>query len=358
MAKYNTHFIPQNKAPINNDYIYVYNGATPIGKIKTSGLKMPELGSKLYSFGALSDVHVTYGDLARTRFKNAIKFLTDEEKVAFTCIAGDLTSSGTADQFRSYISATEEAKNLCTRTAIIHDTTGNHDVEQGNATINYLQDYADGKEPYASRELYYSFMQGNDLFIMFGMTGWPGKNGNSILFSDESMVWLENLLNANKNRRIFLFEHCPYFVSANGAVTDGIGAIVGLAPPTGGYIASRNHAFMKLMEANPNVTWFHGHTHIPFYRQAEHSGLNYASGLGFHIPSSATGRIQNSNGGWGNNNSESWGCVVDVYKNHIVVRGCDLVTNKFVPIATYCLDTTLQTIEANTVMDSTGTITS
>lgn len=345
MAKYNTNFIPQNKAPKDDDYIGVYNGSELVGKVKVGALKMPPLGNKLYSFGALSDVHVTYGDLARSRFINAIKFLTDEEKVAFTCIAGDLTSTGTADQFRSYISATEEAKSVCTRTAVIHDTTGNHDVEQGNATINYLQEYADGIEPYASRELYYSFSHGDDLFIMFGMTGWPGKNGNSILFSEESMVWLENLLNNNKGRRIFLFQHCPYFTSANGVVTDGIGAIVGLPPPTGGYISSRNHEFMRLLGENPNVIFFHGHTHMPFYRQADFSGLNYAPDLGVHIPSSATGRVQNADGGWGNNDAESWGYVVDVYENHIVLRGRDFVNNKFVPMATYCLDTTLQTTE-------------
>ena len=234
---------------------------------------------------------------------------------------------------------------------------GNHDVEQGNATINYLQEYADGKEPYASRELYYSFMQGDDLFIMFGMTGWPGKNGNSILFSDESMSWLENLLNANKGRRTFLFQHCPYFTSANGVVTDGVGAIVGLAPPTGGYIASRNHSFIKLLEANPNVINFHGHTHIPFYRQTDYSGLNYAPVLGFHIPSSATGRIQREDGGWVNNDAESWGYVVDVYAEHIVLRGRDFASDKFVPIANYCLDTTPQTITEGTFIDSTGIIT-
>lgn len=357
MAKYNTNFIPQNKAPNNESYIGVYDGESLVGRVKVNGLKMPDLGNKLYSFGALSDVHVTYGDLARSRFTNAIKFLTDEEKVVFTCIAGDLTSSGTADQFRSYISATEEAKSLCTRTAVIHDTTGNHDVEQGNATISYLQEYADGKEPYASRELYYSFMQGDDLFVMFGMTGWPGKNGNSILFSDESMVWLENLLDVNKDRRIFLFEHCPYFATANGVVSEGVGALVGLPPPTGNYISSRDHAFMRLMNENPNVIWFHGHTHMPFYRQADYSGLNYAPDLGVHIPSSATGRIQNADGGWENNNAESWGYVVDVYENHIVLRGRDLANGKFVPIASFCLDTTPQTVEANTFTDSTGTIT-
>lgn len=55
-------------------------------------------------------------------------------------------------------------------------------------------------------------------------------------------------------------------------------------------------------------------------------------------------------------NAESEGYVVDVYKKHIVLRGRDFVSEKFLPIASYWLDTTLQTIEANTFTDSTGTI--
>ena len=338
MAKFETHFIPQNKLP-NDAYICVYQGEKLVGMVNANVLTKATVGKKLYSFGALSDVHVTYGEFAREKVVNAIKFLTDEMEVAFTCISGDLTSTGTTDQFRSYISAVETAKGQCVRNAIIHDTTGNHDVEQGNATISFLQDYADGKEPYASRPLYYSFNYGDDVFIMFGMTGWPGKNGNNILFSTESMAWLESTLNANKGKRIFLFEHCPYFTSTGGVVTDGIGVVVGLSPPTGGYISSRNHAFMQLISANPNVIFFHGHTHIPFYRQSDYSGINYSEELGVHIPSLATGRKQNDNGGWVNDNNESWGYVVDVYENHIVIRGCNFMTKKFVPIATYQVQT-------------------
>ena len=52
----------------------------------------------------------------------------------------------------------------------------------------------------------------------------------------------------------------------------------------------------------------------------------------------------------------SQGYVADVYANHIVLRGYDFTANKLVSIAQYCIDTTLQTIEANTFTDSTGTI--
>jgi hypothetical protein len=55
--------------------------------------------------------------------------------------------------------------------------------------------------------------------------------------------------------------------------------------------------------------------------------------------------------------AESEGYVVDVYENGIHLRGRDFVKGEYLPIASYWLDTTLQTIEANTYTDSTGTIT-
>ena len=53
-------------------------------------------------------------------------------------------------------------------------------------------------------------------------------------------------------------------------------------------------------------------------------------------------------------NSE--GYVVDVYTDGIHLRGRDFVKGKFLPIASYWLDTTLQTVEPGTYIDSTGTI--
>ena len=151
---------------------------------------MPSLGNKLYSFGALADVHLYKNGVTHDRFVKAVKFFTDEEKVSFTCISGDLTGQGTPQQFVDYIDIVEDAVGSCEGRAVIHDTTGNHDVEQGMLDRSYLQSYADGREPYASRELFYSFTHGNDVFIMFGMTGWPGKYSGYVLFSEESLQWL------------------------------------------------------------------------------------------------------------------------------------------------------------------------
>jgi hypothetical protein len=54
--------------------------------------------------------------------------------------------------------------------------------------------------------------------------------------------------------------------------------------------------------------------------------------------------------------ADSEGYVVDVYENGIHLRGRDFVKGEFLPIASYWLDTTLQTIPAGTYTDSTGNI--
>ena len=51
------------------------------------------------------------------------------------------------------------------------------------------------------------------------------------------------------------------------------------------------------------------------------------------------------------------GYVMDVYENGVHLRGRDFVKGAFLPIASYWLDTTLQTVAAGTYTDSTGTIT-
>lgn len=353
MAKYNTHFITQNKAP-KGDYIHVYNGTELVGKVKTGALKMPALGNKLYSFGALADVHVTVSTFAMEKFKQALEYFNDTEKVSFTCIAGDLTGNGTAEQFTTYRNAVAKYS----PNAPVYETTGNHDVENTGIAPFLTKE---STQPYIGRDLFYSFSHGDDLFVMFGMSGWIGKTGD--IFTAQALQWLYEILEENRNKRCFVFEHCPNMVVTNGLVHEdsGSGSIIGLTPPTGNLLnqGSTSLPFRELMAHYKNIVWFHGHSHMDFAYQEQCSQVNYERKFGchsIHIPSSASGRSLNAEGtGWVNNVG-SYGYVVDVYENHIVLRGRDFVIDKFVPIATYCLDTTLQTVEANTFTDGTGII--
>lgn len=361
MVKYNTHFIPQNKAPKDN-IINVYKDSQLVGKIKTNGIKMTELGNKLYSFGALADVHVTHShDNALAKFHKAVTYFNEVEKTAFVCIAGDLVSSGTAAQFEIWRNAVSGYSN-------IHATTGNHDVEDTTIAPFLTRE---STIPHTGYPLYYSFEHSSDVFIMFGMSGWPSKTGE--IFTVDSLQWLYETLETNRNKRCFVFEHCPSMVYSGGLVVQNngsgksynstsSGSVIGWPLPTGNLLnqGTTSQSFRELMAHYHNVVWMHGHSHMEFQYQAICSQVNYGYNFGchsIHIPSCAEGRELNADGtGYIFTTSESSGYVVDVYENHIVLSGRDFISDKFVPIATYCLDTTPQTIEANTFRDSTGTI--
>lgn len=364
MHKY-PYFIPENSAPYGARRIIVENEAgEEIANLPLGKLALPALGNKKYSFGALSDIHITNSVFAMNKFKQALEFFNNTEKVAFTCIAGDLTSNGTADQFATYRNVVAEHS----PNTPVYELTGNHDVENTSIAPFLTKE---STQQYIGRDMYYSFTQGNDLFIMFGMSGWIGKTGD--IFTADALQWLYETLEANRNKRCFIFQHCPSMVYVNSVVVkeDGSGkpynqstsgAALGVRLPTGNLLNQgiTSQPFRELMAHYKNVVWFHGHSHMDFKYQEDCAQVNYDKNFGchsIHIPSSASGRSLKADGSGWENPVGSYGYVVDVYENHIVLRGRDFVAEKFVPIATYCLDTTLQTIEANTFTDSTGTIT-
>ena len=103
MAKY-THLIPQNRADSSVRKIAVFSPTgKQVGTIPLGRLTMSAEVEKQYSFGALSDVHITK-DTATEDFQKALSYLNNDADVAFTCICGDLTENG---------SGTEKAAESC-----------------------------------------------------------------------------------------------------------------------------------------------------------------------------------------------------------------------------------------------------
>ena len=384
MAKYETHFISQNKVP--NGYIGVYNGTELVGKVKADNLKIPPLGNKLYSFGALSDVHVSNANLSK--FQKALAYFNNTEGVAFTCIAGDLTPNGKADDFNTYNAAVEPYS----APIPVYEITGNHDVETSGIApfltkestkshTGHLLYYTVSNKPTDEETCnYYNETVGsNDVFIMFGMSGWINKTGST--FTAGALQWLYETLEANRNKRCFVFEHCPSIAHQLIYLEDGSsltivvenngngepynnstsGSLLGVRIPTGELINrdTSGLCFRQLMAHYKNIIWFHGHSHMDFYYQEDCSQINYDKNFGchsVHIPALASGRKLKADGSGWENPVGGYGYVVDVYENHIVLRGRDFVAEKFVPIATFCLDTTPQIIEAGTFTDTTGII--
>lgn len=357
MSTHATWFIDQNKTLSSSKYINVCdNEGHVVGKISAPTLKTPDLGPKLYSFGAFSDIHVTKGTSSMAKFEKALKYMNEVEHVLFTCISGDLVGAGTKQQLLDY----GEAVRLYSPDVPVYACTGNHDVE--NTAVAPLTSL-DSTQRFYGQDLYYSFTQGSDVFIMFGMSAWPGKTG--AIFTLEAINWLYQTLEKNRDKRCFVFEHCPHFGSVNGVVTYGnSGSVMGWPPPTGNLLSGSNTdtgaSFRALMSHYHNVIWFHGHSHMEFQYQRFDSKLNYDYMFGchsIHIPSLSQGREKNAaETGYIFTTEESTGYVVDVYEKHIVLRGRDFVADEFVPIATFCLDTTLQTIQPGTFSDPAGNI--
>lgn len=341
------HFIPENIAPIGAKRINVYDeNGEKIYNIPLGRLTTPHLG-KQYSFCALSDVHVTY-DTANADFQRALTYAENSD-CAFTCICGDLTSNGSDSQLSEY-------KHIVTTyapTKPVYAISGNHE-----SSLDYVT--YDRMTPYTGKPLYYSFTHGDDVFIMLGHYG--KKNDGEVWLSSEfittaELQFLYETLEANRNKRCFIFNHVyPYDDGVgdanrlyNGKVwrtaDDGIG-----------------EAFINLLKHYKNTILFHGHSHLRLKLQEFDKKANYSSAVGYrsvHIPSLSVPRDKKDNG-FTIAYAESEGYIVDVYDDYIILNGRDFIDNDndghIIPLGTYKIDTTLKTIPANTFTDSTGTI--
>lgn len=333
-----THFIAQNVASKNSRRIGIYNAkGNRVGQIPLGSLTFPDAGAKMYSFGALSDVHIQY-DTAQTDFQRALEYLNGEEDVDFTCICGDLTSSGTAAELTTYKNAVQ----AYSPDTPVYAIMGNHDVRSN--LMDTIQNYT-------GNPLYYSINHGDDVFIFVGnVADWT-----TAVLSTAELQWLYETLEANRNKRCFLFEHIR--------PTNGCGNALGLYQRSGttDWGGTTGAVFESLLSHYHNVIFFHGHSHLKFYLQEYDKLANYDHLRGchsVHIPSISVPRDSD----WAVSPSavdvyaDSEGYVVDVYKTGIHLRGRDFVKGEFLPIASYWLDTTLQTVAAGTYTDSTGTI--
>lgn len=325
-------FIPENTAMPGARRIGVFNEqGRRVGIIPMGNLMPSNPGKKLYSFGALSDVHIVY-DTATGDFQTALSYLNKKEDVAFICICGDLTDDGTAGQLAQY----KDVVDACSTDTPVYAIAGNHERYSTQPTL---------LEQHTGKPLYYSFTHGNDVFLMCGCYSWS----NDGVFTTEYLQWIYETLEENRNRRCFIFEHVfPWGDSGNPGGLYSFDIFSG----------TKGSVFQSLLRHYKNTVFFHGHSHTKFYLQTVDKKANYSDALGYrsvHIPSLAVPRdiVGNS---LSNIYADSEGYVVDAYENGVHLRGRDFVKGEFLPIASYWLDITLQTIPAGTYTDSTGTI--
>lgn len=346
--KYN-YFIKENISPKHAKEISVFNGnENKVGKIPLGRLKQ-QTNEVLYSFCAISDVHIGY-DTADTDFQRVLTYV-ENNYVEFTCICGDLTANGTDEQLTQY-------KNIVTsyaKTKPVYAIGGNHESMWGDMTTARIQ-------PYTGNPLYYSFTKGNDVFIMLSHYGKYEGDGigwlSSKFVSQQELQWLYETLEANRNKRCFIFNHVyPW--------NDGVGDACRYY--NGQYWLTNDNgigqAYINLLKHYKNVVLFHGHSHLRLYLQQDDDKANFSSSVGYrsiHIPSISVPRDR-VDGSTSVIYAESEGYIIDVYDDYIILNGMDFIDNdndgKIIPLGTFKVDTVLVEIEAKSFSDSTGLIT-
>lgn len=349
MAYKYTHFILQNTTPrgTKNFGVYDNNGnkifTFPIGRMS------PTTKEKLYSFGVLSDAHIqpynaSIGDIISTKLENAFKWF-NEQGASFVCISGDTVNRGFANSSGTFVTDEfEEYKRICDLypNLPIYEISGNHESYNSNIT-NHLSDFKN----YTGADLHYSITQGNDVFLFLG------QPAPTIPMTDEALQWCYETLEANRNKRCFVFVH-PFISNDSGDATE-----VYASNHIFDWWGTKTIVFKNLLKHYKNTILFHGHSHLKFECQELDKTANYTEKNGFrsvHTPSLAIPR-DIVDGAMQDRSAESYGYFVEVYNDCIVLNGWDFINNQYCPLGVYKIDTTLQNIEANTFTDSTGTIT-
>ena len=346
MAYMYEHFIPQNIASSGAKSIGVYdsNGkkicAIPLGRLT------PITKEKLYSVGIVADVHFAHVNTVawtpHTKFDNALTYF-ERNGCAFCCNSGDMTQTGfymegDANTLHTY--QFEQYKAICDKHTIpVYELCGNHESYVKPIT-NSLTELAN----YAGASMHYSITHGNDVYLFLSQ-----PNGSTPM-TNEALQWCYETLETNRNKRCFIFVH-PYLDSGN------VNGIYG--NDVFSWWGTKTTAFKNLLKHYKNTVLFHGHSHFVFESQELDKIANYNESTGFksvHIPS-LTRPAYVVDGTRGGDDTLSYGYLMDVYDDCIVLNGMDFINNKAVPLGTFKIDTTLQTIEANTFTDSTGTIT-
>ena len=340
-------FIPENVALLNTRRIGIYDSnGNRVGFIPLGSLTPPTPGKKMYSFGALSDVHLAYST-GESDFKNALEYLNSGANVDLICISGDLSDVGTDAKLSRF----KEMVTAYSSNTPVYVSAGNHDSYDINWNMREEAEVSASMLTHTGKPLYYSVEYGNDVFIFVGVCSYTEAGTYKGVFSKAELQWLYETLEANRHKRCFLFQHIFAF--------DGCGDVFGLY----GTNMTNNtmfDVFKSLLKHYHNTIWFHGHSHTKFHGQEFGAMANYDKVFGchsVHIPSIAIPRTDaDGDFDFQIEYQDSEGYVVDVYENGIHLRGRDFVKGEFLPIASYWLDTTLQTIPAGTYTDSTGTI--
>ncbi len=323
MATYED-FIDSNVAPYSADAIGIFDTAgEKVGSIVINGIKADNSGL-LYSIGMLSDVHMGV-ETAEDDFANALDFFNSTVNAEFTCICGDITENATEAEYASYKSIVDAHS----PSRPVYTTTGNHDAKGDGVNVALWKQYT-------GQDLTFEVTKGTDHYLFLGMSYW----NFSAAYTESNIKWLENKLEEYRNERCFVITHM-FFPDKAGNMNE-------VYPDYNWLTGTQLTTLQTMRDRYKNTIWFSGHSHWKWSLQQYDDDANICrnpeSGWSVHVPSCAK-PIDSNGASRDDKYDQSEGAVINVYENHIDILGVDFIAGKYLPIATYRLDTTLQEVE-------------
>ena len=333
-------FIDVNIAPREAYAIGIYDAeGFRQGTIRIADWKKDFSSEPLYSFGILSDVHLGRSAInPDSDFERALAHF-GSKGADMVCICGDISQNGKETEFSLY-------KDIVAQSSIpVYTVTGNHDATTSGLNEELWNEYVN------LPLVYEKSVERNgktDHFLFLGMSIWNFSSA----YLDSSLMWLEGKLEEYRNERCFVITHL-FFPKRAGNLND--------IYPSGNWLKGTQLTLLeKMCDRYVNSVWFSGHSHWEWQLQKYQDRANIyrtyeagapTSGWCVHIPScgvpitsDGTTRVDNTAG--------SEGAIINVYDDYIDILGIDLASGKYLPIATYRLDTSLKQIAEKEVVSN------
>lgn len=348
--------------PEGAETVVVYKMKTPVGTMDIPENKLADNGKKLYSFGALSDVHFNrykgslITDDACLTFPNALNFIENFD-VELVGISGDISANGERDAFEKYNTIVSNYD------FPVYTCTGNHDVNEEHYQLKnwqelmntgvYGENKAEGVVDVSSNGLDFVYAPESikgDVFIFLSQYKWDYNQSTSRILTDEQLDWLEANLKEYKDTTVYLFFH----TFLNNPVE---GEILGMGE--GNLVNNKGHQydlpftdgcadevrFRNLMNEYENVVFFNGHSHWAYDMQELNPNLNIADYGGeyatmVHVSSVSSPRRTTANlaDTTEHNMRSSEGMIVTVYEDKIVFNAVDFLRGEMLAYATYVIE--------------------
>lgn len=370
-------FPAQVAIPADAEYVIVSESATcdtatvadAVDKFEIPDSKklVDSSSQRQYRYAALSDIHIDrqngdeagYYTYSADHWAQTLDVCVDRG-VDFIISAGDQVTNawGATQEWLTYQQILAESDYVNP----IYESDGNHEP-RGSANSNCddacsneefsigtgldadAQSIVDGKDYYEVTEP----NTGDHFIFMSEVNAHPGENDN---FSKEQLDWLEGLLAKYKGdgKKIFLIQHA--LIQGYGAGDDtfdpGYQGGIRMAHAETGEQFPNNQRFKAIIEANQEIIWYSGHTHLDLREEQNYSSENGKSCHMVHIPSACntTSYVKDENGVKYLGTSTDYtfyddatqGYIVDVYEDATILNGTNLHYNKIYPRYTYLIE--------------------